>query len=127
MRTAKHAGYRRRPTDRRGAVAVLAALLTIVMLGLVAFAVDLGYILSTKQELQRTADAAALAACWEYGQKLSQGCTTSDAVASGRSVAAQYASANPVANVNPAINQNSGNSSTGDLVFGTISNFYAPQ
>ena len=58
---------RLRPEDRRGAISVLAALLAVVVLAMVAFAVDTGYILSNKQELQRTADAAAMAACWEYG------------------------------------------------------------
>jgi hypothetical protein len=54
----------RRPMcrKRRGAVVVLAAFLMIVMLGMVAFSVDLGYIALTKSELQNAADAAAMAA-----------------------------------------------------------------
>ena len=42
------------------------------MFGMVAFSVDVGYLLSVKEELQRTADAAALAAVWDYGQHLSR-------------------------------------------------------
>ena len=34
---------------RRGAITVLTAIMTIVMLALVAFAVDVGYILASKQ------------------------------------------------------------------------------
>jgi Flp pilus assembly protein TadG len=113
-----------RRQSRRGAISVLAALLSIVLLGMVAFAVDTGYILSNKQELQRTADAAALAACWEYGQKLSQGVDANVAVAAGRAAAAQYAGQNQVANLQTQIDQNSGNSDVGDLVFGHIADLY---
>ncbi len=47
--------------DRRGAVLVLAAFLMVVMFAMVAFAVDIGYLALVKTELQRQADAAALA------------------------------------------------------------------
>lgn len=117
---------RLRPEDRRGAITVLAALLAVVVLAMVAFSVDTGYILSNKQELQRTADAAAMAACWEYGQKLSKGVSPAEAVAAGRTAAAQYAGSNQVANLETEIDQNSGNSSSGDLVFGQIVDLYDP-
>jgi Flp pilus assembly protein TadG len=52
----------RRPQPNRGAVAVLAAFLLVMLLAMVAFAVDLGYIAHAQTELQRSADAAALAA-----------------------------------------------------------------
>ena len=52
----------RRVPRRRGTVLVLTVLLMVVFLGLVAFAVDLGYVLHARTELQRTADACALAA-----------------------------------------------------------------
>src|SRR3990172_7959547 len=48
--------------SRRGAVAVLAAFLIIVMLGIVALSVDLGYMLTVRTQLQVAADSAALAA-----------------------------------------------------------------
>ncbi|MCC6491942.1 MAG: hypothetical protein IT424_02855 [Pirellulales bacterium] len=117
---------RNRRSTRRGAISVLAAFLSIILLGVVAFAVDLGYVLANKQELQRTADAAALAACWEYGKNLAEGRTASDAMIAGRAAAAAYASSNAVGGVSPAIDQNSGNLSSGDLVFGQIANLYAP-
>jgi Flp pilus assembly protein TadG len=47
---------------RRGSIVVLAAFLLIVMFGMVAFAVDVGYIVHVDTELQRTADACAMAA-----------------------------------------------------------------
>jgi len=117
---------RLRPADRRGAISVLAAFLAVVLLAMVAFSVDTGYILSNKQELQRTADAAAMAACWEYGQKLSRGATPAEAVAAGRAAAAEYAGNNAVANLETEIDQNSGNSPSGDLVFGQIADLYDP-
>ncbi|NQT16869.1 MAG: hypothetical protein HQ582_29195 [Planctomycetes bacterium] len=47
---------------RRGAALVLTALLMVTAIGMVAFAIDLGYIVQVRTDLQRTADAAALAA-----------------------------------------------------------------
>ena len=47
---------------RRGNVVILSVTLLAVMMGMVAFAVDLGYISHARTELQRSADAAALAA-----------------------------------------------------------------
>ena len=52
---------RNRPTDRPGAILVLTAVLMIVLIGMVAFGVDLGYVVLTRTELQTAADAAALA------------------------------------------------------------------
>ncbi len=46
---------------RRGAVAPMAALLLAVLVGMLAFSIDVGYIAVVKGELQNAADAAALA------------------------------------------------------------------
>ncbi len=51
--------------NRKGSVLVLTALLMVAMLAVLAFSVDLGYILVARTELQRTADAAAVAAAWQ--------------------------------------------------------------
>jgi Flp pilus assembly protein TadG/formylmethanofuran dehydrogenase subunit C len=48
--------------DRRGSIVVLAAILLVPLLCMVAFAIDIGYIVHVDTELQRTADACALAA-----------------------------------------------------------------
>jgi Flp pilus assembly protein TadG len=47
--------------QRRGAIAPLAGFLLIVLVGMVAFAVDVGWIVAARTELQSAADAAALA------------------------------------------------------------------
>ncbi len=48
--------------ERRGNVVVLSAFLMIVMMALAAFAVDVGYIAEARTQLQKSADASALAA-----------------------------------------------------------------
>jgi Flp pilus assembly protein TadG len=117
---------RNRPTirqTRKGAISVLAAILAIVLVGMVAFSVDIGYVLSAKEELQRTADASALAACWEYGQKLGKGSTNDAAISSARTVAANYATANKVTGNGMTMGANTSNDPNGDIVFGYISDF----
>jgi len=52
---------RRRPASRRGNIVVLTAVLMVVMLGMVAFAVDVGYMYTLQTQLSRSVDAAALA------------------------------------------------------------------
>src|SRR6476660_4204450 len=48
-------------TRRKGAIVPLTALLMTFIVGLMAFAIDLGYVASVEGELQNAADAAALA------------------------------------------------------------------
>src|SRR5437588_6676518 len=55
---------------RRGAVAPLAALLMIVMLAMVAFAVDIGYIVLARSEAQNAADAGAMAGLGKLADRL---------------------------------------------------------
>jgi Flp pilus assembly protein TadG/cytoskeletal protein CcmA (bactofilin family) len=50
---------------RRGNVVVFVAVILAVLMAMVAFAIDIGYILHARTELQRTADACALAAATE--------------------------------------------------------------
>ena len=47
--------------DRRGAMLVLIAIMMALILGMAAFAVDVGFIVTNKTRLQSAADAAALA------------------------------------------------------------------
>ena len=51
-----------RSQPRRGAIAVLTAVLVLPLLGMLAFSIDVGFLLKKRAELQRAADAAALAA-----------------------------------------------------------------
>jgi len=54
---------------RRGAVAPMAALLLMVLVGMMAFAVDIGWVALTRSELQHAADGAALAAAGQLLDK----------------------------------------------------------
>jgi len=51
---------------KRGAVAVYVAILLIVFIGFVALAVDIGYVMVVRNQLQNAADAAALAGCNQF-------------------------------------------------------------
>jgi Flp pilus assembly protein TadG len=52
--------------SRRGAITVWAAICITMVMGFVAFALDLGYMVLTDSELQNAADAAALSAAQAY-------------------------------------------------------------
>ena len=47
---------------RRGAVAAVAAVMMVVLVGFAALTIDVGHLYLTKTELQRTADSAAMSA-----------------------------------------------------------------
>jgi Flp pilus assembly protein TadG len=111
--------------SRRGAIAVLAAILSIVMIAMVAFCVDVGYVLKVKEEMQRTADATALATGWEYGQQLSEGQTGENASLIARSTASDYASYNEVTGKPVYVDSNTSNAADGDVVFGYVSDLGA--
>jgi len=55
----------RRWRRRRGAVIVLVALFLVVIVAMLAFALDIGYTCRVQSELQNAADTAALAAAQE--------------------------------------------------------------
>jgi Flp pilus assembly protein TadG len=83
--TVRHSRFR-----RSGAVTAQVAISLTVLLGFTALAVDIGAMYNTKAELQRTADAAALAAVAELGDR------TGDPLARARSAAQQTADLNKV-------------------------------
>ena len=56
-----------RLTDQRGAAVVMVAVAMMTLLGFAAIAVDTGYLMVAKNELQNVADASALAAARQLG------------------------------------------------------------
>ena len=92
---------------RRGVVAVLASVMMLMLLGVAALTIDVGLMQLVRAELQRTADAAVLAAV----QDLHEEDLTSMDVA--RATALQFVAKNPVLNGRPV--QINGIS---DIVFG---------
>jgi Flp pilus assembly protein TadG len=82
---------------RRGAVALLFALFLVVMMGMVACALDIGWILMTRTQLQAAADSAALAGGTELmpGLGYLPSKTPSEVEAAVRPVATAYAAEHP--------------------------------
>jgi hypothetical protein len=98
---------RRRPRlrDQRGAIIVVAALCLMMILGIAGLAVDLGYLYVVRCELQRAADAGAMAGAQAiYPSPLSSGALPlaprcDAALAKGREIA----QANLVDGVSPSV------------------------
>ncbi len=88
--------------NRQGNIAVLSLFLLVILLSVVALAVDIGYYQVASTELQRSADSAAIAATWRLLDQLgpSAGATPA-ALSAVRSTAGQYAGLNQVANAAP--------------------------
>lgn len=89
--------------NRRGAILVLSAIMMFMMLAFLAFTVDTGYLASSKAEIRRSADAAAIAGCWELYDELVQGRSLNDAESGVAAEAATYAGYNQVANAGPGL------------------------
>lgn len=75
---------------RRGAVIAQVAASLTVLIGFMALAIDVGAMYNTRAELQRSADAASLAAAAELGDR------TGDPLARAKSSAQAYSNMNPV-------------------------------
>lgn len=60
---------------RTGSALVLGLLLSLAVIGLTAVSMDLGYIRIVQAELRRSADAAAMAGCWDLYQQYQEGIT----------------------------------------------------
>ena len=110
---------KRNSNQRRGTIAILACFLMVALLGMLAFAVDLGYMANSQTELQRTADAAALAACEQlrYTSTGTPGTNVSQSsnVTAANTVASHYAAANKVCATAPAL-------ASSDVVVGYMAN-----
>src|SRR6188768_3651839 len=84
---------------RRGNIIVLSAVLMVAMMAMIAFAVDLGYLYNARTEMQRAADASAIAACWELiDEDVVTGASNSAAISDeARSKARQFVALNKIA------------------------------
>lgn len=107
---------------RRGAVLVLTAVLLVVLLGITALAVDYGYLLLTRAELQSAADAAALAGAGRLldDSLLSDQGSMSETIYHARTRAVQYAQLNAAAMQPVLIDRNDANAPDGDVVVGYL-------
>jgi Flp pilus assembly protein TadG len=95
----------RQRAKRRGTILVLSAFLMIVMLAAVAFAVDLGYVFNCRNQMQRCADASAIAATWELiDEQGPEGFSSAEQLeAAARSTAGVYAALNEVSLAEPSL------------------------
>lgn len=89
---------------RCGNVLMLTCFMLVTIFGLLAFAVDLGIAYSNRAEMQRTADAAALAAVSSLlEQRVNDPMAGSYSDALAKAEAVVFASQNVVGNISPAI------------------------
>jgi Flp pilus assembly protein TadG len=117
---------RRNPRfQRRGTITAMSALMAVVVCAMAAFGIDIAGYLVAKTELQRSADSAVMAACWEYHAKRIEGFSHADAMYHSRTVAIDYAALNTIGSINPELDRNSVNNPDGDIVFGIFNDFGA--
>ncbi|MEZ6127055.1 MAG: pilus assembly protein TadG-related protein [Planctomycetaceae bacterium] len=90
MMKTRRGNIAQKPERRKGAVIVLAAVMLMVVIGFVAFTVDIGMIALTKGQIQNAADSAAHAATLELSQSFGPGAQvtaqTAESVARSRAV-----------------------------------------
>ena len=91
--------------SRKGNVLIFSLILMIPLLAMLAFAVDVGYMNVTRTELQRTADAAAVAAAWRLMDEtaLQGNENPTELVGRVRANAISYAALNPVTGTGPQV------------------------
>jgi hypothetical protein len=95
----------------------------VVIVCAIVFAAELGRIGIIQSELQRAADAAALAAAWELAAQFDADEAAPDAIAAARTAAQDMVANNPIRGVEPELDLNAENASDGDIVFGRFTEF----
>ncbi|MCA9134342.1 MAG: hypothetical protein KDA45_14335 [Planctomycetales bacterium] len=120
----QHAHIRRgrqRLPQRRGATLVLSAFMMFVLFGFLAFSVDTGYLAQSRAEIRRTADAAAMAGCWELFTQMQGGggMDSPDSQQAVRTAAAGMAAMNQVCRAGPVLDTTA---QTEDIKFGYLAN-----
>ena len=118
----------RRKQSRRGAVIVLAAFFMIGLVAVLSMAIDIGYLLVARSELQRSADSAAMAAAWGLADEgMFRGDPyLSEAISDARVFASEYARLNSVCSASPSLNYDFANQNSGDIVIGYLANWRDP-
>ncbi len=87
-------GVARRDSRRRAAAAVVVVLMIPVLIGFAALTVDVGVMYSTRADLQRSADAGALAAAAAYSKPTSA--SAADRLAASRATGLSFVETNKV-------------------------------
>lgn len=107
---------RRAHTKRRGVTIVLSLFLISALLVVMALVLDLSRISIARDELQRAADATALAACWQlFDDKVTKR-TLQEITSNAKEVSSELAAVNRIASQSPMLS-----GTLGDLQLGTFS------
>jgi Flp pilus assembly protein TadG len=111
-----------RTLSRRGKVLVMSALLLPALMGGMALSIDYGVIAAAQAQLRVSSDAAALGGVIQLAddRRLQAPTNLSPEITAAQSAAKSTAQANKVLTQTPVILDNSGNSSTGDVVVGYL-------
>jgi hypothetical protein len=94
------------------------------MMCLLAVAIDAGYLMVARTELQRSADSAAMAAVWQLidERALKDDWQLVHVICDARSAAVRFAGENPVCQRSPYVDPNYDNHIEGDVVLGHVPN-----
>jgi putative Flp pilus-assembly TadE/G-like protein len=109
--------------QRTAAIVPLSALFMICAVVAVVFAAEIGRMGIIQSELQRAADAGALAGAWNLASQFNLGESATDAISSARTAAQGMVGNNAVRGVSPELDPNSENVTSGDIVFGRFTGF----
>jgi hypothetical protein len=90
---------------RKGNILIMTCFLMIAMIAFIALAVDVGYLYTVRNELQRSADASAIAATWELIEEdtFDPDFSVDSLTTNARSTAVQFAALNKVGNAAPGL------------------------
>jgi Flp pilus assembly protein TadG len=113
---------------RRGAILVLMVIMMVVLLAFVALALDLGYAMVVRNQLQNAADSTALAGTSQVLEPLQLGGTPNlspaitNAVNNANSQAQTFGGDNKAGGVSVTLGSNTSNDASGDIVAGHLTN-----
>ena len=96
---------KRRMRVRQGNILIMTCFMMVAMIAFIALAVDVGYLYTVRNELQRSADASAIAAAWELVEEdtMDADFCVDDLSTNARSTAVQFAALNKVGNSAPGL------------------------
>ncbi len=107
-------------SSRTGSTLVLAVVMMFVLFSFLAFSIDTGYLAQSRAEISRTADAAAMAGCWELYNQLDQQVEGAAAYPAIRNAVADMAVLNPVCKIGPNVDDSA---LTNEIEIGFVSNY----
>lgn len=110
----------RRVLRRRGAALVFTTMSMVVLVGMAALTIDVGYMYSARVDLQNAADAAALTAATAYASEAGLALRSGSEGARGTVEQLAWDRANNVSQFNPTIGRSVTSLQTGDLSLGHV-------